>query len=602
MKKSLAATLLVLFFTTQNCVESEKSDPLEDLINFFIFQQLVQNLNPAPASTGNSNVTEAKDCSGDQSNLNDPLFKYQWHLKNTGNPTLNGTGATANSDAQVEGAWRQGCTGSGINIVVVDDGVDLVHEDLRIKRDLSKDYTNQLSDHKQAGQNYGLHGTAVAGVAAGAGNNGIGVAGAAWEANIGSRNILMQNDLSSSSPDAMRLNMENIHISNNSWGATDSTGDLNAGFASELWKTAVEEGIKSGRNGKGSLYFWAAGNGAFIGNGFPDHDNSNHDGQANFHGVIAVGAVGNNDLRATYSEQGANLWVAAHSEGPNTVKSVTTDLMGGDGINIVSNGVNVTGSEFNNNYTNSFNGTSSATPLAAGVAALVLQANPNLNYRDVKLILAESARKVDTSDAGWFKPGGKRTDGTDLEFNHKYGFGVVDANKAVSLAKNWSNVGSEIVSNKFSRTSLSTTINDYNGSSLVSAQDNISVSGTGIGKIEFIEVEVTVNSGTTNPGDLIMALQPPGGGFQARLMNARPCIEELSSAPKSVNCTAFTAWRMGVSTFLNTPADGTWTLFIADAANGTNPYGFGSGVTRTASHTGNHTLTSWSIKFRGRAN
>lgn len=599
LKKTLFTTLFLLAFFTQNCVETEKSDPLSDLLELLFLQQLIQNLNPAPTSSGNTAVTTLKDCSGDLGLPSDPLFKYQWHLNNTG--TGQSTGAVVGADAQVKGAWSAGCSGSGVNVVVVDDGVDLTHEDLRINSNLNKDYTNQLPNQIRSGQDYGAHGTSVAGVATAVGNNGKGVVGAAWEANVSGRNLLMSNT-EANIIDSMNNSASDIFISNNSWGATDSTGKLNADLAFLGWRNAIEDGIKNGRGGKGTIYFWAAGNGAYLGSTFPDLDNSNHDGQANFHGVVTVAALGNDDKRASYSEQGANLWIAAHSEGPTGVKITTTDISGSDGYNASSASPLTYGTEFNDNYTNKFNGTSSATPLAAGVTALVLQANSNLNYRDVKIILAESARKVDTSDTGWFAPGGKKKDGSDLEFNHKYGFGVVDANKAVTLAKSWTNVGTEIVSNKFSRTSLSTTINDYNDMAPIYVQDDVAVSGTGIGKIEFIEVEVTINSGTTNPGDLIISLQSPGGAKQARLMNARPCIEDLSTAPKSVNCTAFTAWRMGVTTFLNTPADGTWSLFIADAATGANPYQFGTAVTRTANHTGSHTLTSWSIKFRGRAN
>ena len=89
-------------------------------------------------------------------------------------------------------------------------------------------------------------------------------------------------------------------------------------------------------------------------------------------------------------------------------------------------------------YTSSFGGTSSATPLVSGVIALMMEANSNLTWRDVQQILVESARKNDPNDDGW------NTNGAGLEFNHKYGFGVVDAGHAVDLATNWETLDPEV--------------------------------------------------------------------------------------------------------------------------------------------------------------
>ena len=83
-----------------------------------------------------------------------------------------------------------------------------------------------------------------------------------------------------------------------------------------------------------------------------------------------------------------------------------------------------------------------ATAIVSGVAALVRDANPKLTWRDLKLILAASARKNDPTNVGW-KDGARKygsTSATDrYHFNHEYGFGVVDAKDAVDMAKGWSN-------------------------------------------------------------------------------------------------------------------------------------------------------------------
>ena len=83
-------------------------------------------------------------------------------------------------------------------------------------------------------------------------------------------------------------------------------------------------------------------------------------------------------------------------------------------------------------------GTSSAASVVSGVVALMLQANPNLTWRDVQHILVNSARHVDPTDAGW------TTNRAGHLIHYNYGFGVVDAEAAVNLAKTWTNVGPEL--------------------------------------------------------------------------------------------------------------------------------------------------------------
>ena len=141
---------------------------------------------------------------------------------------------------------------------------------------------------------------------------------------------------------------------------------------------------------------------------------------SNFYAVTAVCAVNYADVRSAYSERGTNLWVCGPSKGRGVPGIATTD-----------NG---------NRYQDSFGGTSAATPMVSGVAALVRKGNSALTWRDVKLILAASARKNDASNAGWEEGAAKYGDSGNYEFNHEYGFGVVDAQAAVNLAKNWTNV------------------------------------------------------------------------------------------------------------------------------------------------------------------
>ena len=93
----------------------------------------------------------------------------------------------------------------------------------------------------------------------------------------------------------------------------------------------------------------------------------------------------------------------------------TTDLTGSGGYNT---------STFNGDYYNNFGGTSASAPVVSGIVALMLQANPNLTWRDVKHILVDTAVKNDPSDPGWTQNGAGRW------VNDRYGFGAVDAHQA----------------------------------------------------------------------------------------------------------------------------------------------------------------------------
>ena len=317
-----------------------------------------------------SSYTDFDDaCTGLDSRSNAPTDTYygcQWHLNNT-----NQFGPGGGQDINVESAWDT-ATGEGINVAVVDSGLDFVHLDL-------KDNIITANNHDYNGNDnifnpFRAHGTRVAGLIA-ASHNDIGVRGVAPEAQIYGYNLLDRRQDSgqpsiSYTVDAMLRNMDSTAVSNNSWGPLD-TGDYYP--KSELWERAIEQGVTDGFNGKGIVYVWAGGNGG-------SYDNSNLDEYANFYATTAVCAVDYSDTRSYYSEVGANLWICAPSSGFAEPGITTTTTRG--------------------KYTDSFGGTSAATPIVSGVVALVRSTNPDLTWRDVKLILAASARKND-SDQRW---------------------------------------------------------------------------------------------------------------------------------------------------------------------------------------------------------
>jgi subtilisin-like proprotein convertase family protein len=480
----------------------------------------------------------------------DPLFANQWYLNNAFFPgedinvvpvwAVCGTGAT--------------CRGEGIRIAVVDDGLEINHEDLaaNVATGLSHNYINGTSNPTG-----GWHGTSVAGVIAARDLNGLGVRGVAPRANLVGYNLIATDATSTSSntADSATRGSPNVHICNNSWGPPDGIGTLAS--SDSLWNTAIASGLINGRGGKGTVYLWAGGNGGYGSDACGTCvDNSNYDGYANHHGVIAVCAVGRNGLASFYSEPGANLLLCAPSS-DGVLEITTTDRSG-------TLGSNASGApDYSNlNYTNTFSGTSSATPTVAGVVALMLQANPNLGWRDVRQILAVTARQNDALNDGW------TTNGAGLPVHHRYGFGVVDAAAAVTAATGWTNLGLEL-NYTSAPVSPNATIPDNNTTGSTS---NIVVSASPITQVE--SVEVTFSASHASAGDLQVTLTSPDD-TPSILAERHDC---------SGACSAYNAWVFSSVRHLNEAANGTWTLTVKDLATGT---------------TG--TFQSWQLKIYGRA-
>ena len=214
----------------------------------------------------------------------------------------------------------------------------------------------------------------------------------------------------------MTRNSDVAAVSNNSWGAANGP---ELAMAHQHWEAAVKTGVTTGYGGKGVLYVFAAGNDAALGG------NANLDEFKNHFHVTTVCATNDLGQRSSYSNLGANLWVCAPSgdRAQNHPEIVTTENY--------------------STYVDDFSGTSAAAPVVSGVAALVRAANTSLTWRDVKLILAASARKNDASNTGWEQGALKYRSSTEhYWFNHEYGFGVVNASSAVTMAKTWVNVPS----------------------------------------------------------------------------------------------------------------------------------------------------------------
>lgn len=586
---------------------TDKNNKEKDLL---ISLFLINSLNSIPRSCSKRRLNPSNG-------QLDPLFSSQWTLQNTGNFF-----GVFGMDANVIPAWNAGTSGNNIQVTIIDDGVDLCHEDLMSNVDFSKtkDFTGKLpvliNGTRPCEAGNACHGTAVAGIIGAVGDNGIGIKGIAHKAKISGRNLLLSPEQDFLANIVSAMEMDGIHISNNSWGARDSTGKYDNSLATQGWKDAISEGITSGRNGKGALYFWAGGNGGSLSpnpispiltswnNGIIHIDNSNYDGQANNPMVFAICAVGNDGKQAYYSERGANLLVCGYSEGDNGIAVTTTDMMGNPGYNF-SNELPTYNLSFNNNYTNLFNGTSAATPSVAGVAALILEANPNLSWREVRYILAKTAQKVDFWDAEWVA-----NNATPVMYvNHKYGFGAVDAAAAVNMAKNNPPSFGPQIEGSCNGSSL--TIPTDTNSSPTFATSTCNISSSGINKIESVEVTVSFNS-NTHIGDLDLRLECPTGTTKtmSRLSEPHPCLSDAQDKIEQIACnTGAITWTYSTLRCMDEPANGTWTLKVVDRLTApilnTGTYIASDGSQLIITNSANHmntgaAITSWSIKVKGR--
>jgi subtilisin-like proprotein convertase family protein len=380
----------------------------------------------------------------------DPLFARQWYLGNEDGFDLN-----------VQRAWND-YTGAGVRVAVIDDGFDYTHPDLAPNYDMTRDYDFSIGG--LAFDAFGVadqaHGTAVAGIIA-ADDNGTGAVGVAFDASlVGYRvsnsisDAWLGNIRDAITWAAVTADADVVNISQGISNAIKSVfgaGGYTASLFTEI-ETAVGQAVTSGRDGLGTIIVKTAGNSRNDGtdpNTIPDNYDVNADPWAQDTRQVVVAAVDQDGTVSSYSSHGAPILVSAFGS-RGTI--VTTDRMGDAGYNTSDDSnLNESGGRdaapSDPNFTFQFNGTSAAAPMVSGVVALMLEANPNLGWRDVQNILAYSARQVGSPIDGvttdgiermpWSWNGAHNWNGGGLHFSNDYGYGLVDATAAVRLAETW---------------------------------------------------------------------------------------------------------------------------------------------------------------------
>ena len=474
----------------------------------------------------------------DRRNLpNDTLFSQQYYLLNTGQ-----SAGLPGADLNLMPLASQ-YTGRGVNVLVVDEGVDYLHRDFlgAFNRSTDRGVTIPFDDAFPI-RSRDAHGTVVAGIIGARAGDSFGVAGVAPQSQlhgfrldfVTARDFFA--DLTASFVQAARHD-----IANYSLGVTIPFVDSVFNPRTDAMLNALIEAVSVGRNGLGSIIVFAAGN------AFDRGSDVNLYGLQSSINVITVAALDRNGTfssvreEAGYSTAGAAILVSAPGS-----SIISTDIVGSRGYN------------FNDHTTG--DGTSYAAPMIAGVVALMLEANPRLGFRDVQEILALTARQNDQDDGDWDFNGARTFNGGGAHFNTNYGFGAVDAHAAVRLAETWA-IQSQTQTNRVF-TSLPITGGPIDASS---SRFTVRVNDP----IDLQHVRVQMDFSFTRFSDIQVLLISPSGTVSELLF--RPTGGELTSISQIMQLTSVHFWG-------ENPV-GEWQLVIRD--QGTNP-AIDTGVLRSA--------------------
>ncbi|MBP3958514.1 S8 family serine peptidase [Gemmata sp. G18] len=468
------------------------------------------------------------------------IFPQQWHLKAT---TVDSVAVNAHANVEAAHAITRG---AGVTIAVIDDGVDIDHPEFAGTGKIvaPRDATLETSDprpkdtipSRSRGDN---HGTACAGVATANGTEG--ASGVAPQARL--MPIRLADGLGSMrEAKAFRWAADNgADVISCSWGPEDGEW-FNAADPLHTTpfrlpassKDAIDYAVTNGRGGRGCVVLFAAGNG---------NESVDIDGYASYENVIAVAACNDRSKRSVYSDFGTAVWCAFPSSDfghqpfshpdPLTTGIWTTDRVGRFGYNPG----NTQFGDAAGRFANDFGGTSSSCPGAAGVAALVLAANPELRWNEVKELFSRACDKIDPA-------GGNYDANGHSDF---YGYGRLNAETAVRLARE--NIGRVVILNML----LNEPIPD-----LGTVEGSVTAGETALAE----KVAVSVRLRHTYIGDLVVTVVPPPASDLAPVVlhnRAGGSRDDIDMLYDESNTPALRAYR-------GAKCNGKWTVRVEDRA------------------------------------
>ena len=434
---------------------------------------------------------------------NEPGFDGIWHL-NEDSPF----------DVNIETAWAR-YSGDGVQIGILDDGFDLADTDLSGHRD-DLAY-NTMDGTRDVGGSINGHGTSVANILVGA-VNGEGTVGVAYGADWAGYKVdwVADQGFQTGFSDALMAS----DVFSNSWHFTTPFSDnLNDHYFQDRYFGPLEEALEHGRDGLGTVTIFAAGNGRQTGDPASAHGMQNHIG------TISVGSITKQGDHAATSSPGSSLLVSA--PGDRVVTDVHPD------------------------YYELGSGTSFATPVVSGVTALMLEANPDLGWRDVQEIIAITANTPYQEGSahpgeGWSENGSSSWNNGGFQFSNDFGFGTIDATAATNLARQWI---WQSVSDNQEHTSASGSVG-LNVAPGTTREVEIEIHDA----IDMDQARLDLGWSSGEVGDMHLELVSPDGTVSTLLDRADQTSDDLSDFGFSSNA------------FWGEDAAGTWTLRMTNDA------------------------------------
>ncbi|RDD46375.1 Neuroendocrine convertase 1 [Trichoplax sp. H2] len=456
--------------------------------------------------------------------FNDYLWPKQWYLHDK---------RDARFDINVLPVWQKNITGKGVVVTILDDGLEHSHPDIKYSYDpeASYDYNDYDNDPEPRydSRSSNRHGTRCAGEITMKPNNKMCGVGVAFGARIGGIRMLDGSITDGVEASSLGHNMQHVDIYSASWGPNDNGRTVDG--PGDIVMKILRKGVTKGRGGLGSIYAWASGNGGRRG------DNCNCDGYVNSIYTIAVSSASYNGTPPWYAEDCTPALASTYSSGADALKKVASiDLRGG--------------------CTTSHTGTSASAPMAAGIYALVLEANPNLTWRDVQHATVWTSNRKNLTKSGWARNGASRL------YHHKFGFGILDAAALVDIVdpKVWKTVPEQ----KFCPLTADKIEREISSEGIVRIQiksHGCQDSKDSINYLEHVQLISTIDF--SRRGDLDITLISPSG-TRSNLLSRR--LRDSSAS-------GFNSWPFMSTHFWGENPRGTWTVEIKNVGM-TNEHGF----------------------------